>query len=68
MKFLIALVVVFSSLSLNAKTLDVCKKEISFEQTAESSHIDKKKSRRHKKMNRKRKKACHNWAKRSYAG
>jgi hypothetical protein len=68
MKYLIALVVVLSSLSLNAKTLDVCKKDVSFEQTAESSQIDKKKSRRHKKMNRKRKKACHNWSKRSYAG
>ena len=68
MKYLIALVVLFSSLTLNAKNIDVSKKDFSFEQTAVSSHIDKKKSRRHKKTNRKRKKACNNWAKKSYAG
>jgi len=68
MKYLIALVIVFSGLSLQAKTLDVCKKELSIEQTAGTHNIDKKKSRRHKKMNRKRKRACNNWAKRSYAG
>lgn len=33
-----------------------------------SFHIDKKKQRRHKRKNRKRRKACHNWARRSYAG
>ncbi len=69
MKFLIALIVVFSSLTLNAKSLDACKKEsVSFETTAVSSHIDKKKARRHKRMNKRRKKACANWGKRSYAG
>lgn len=68
MKFLVALIVVFSSLSLNAETLNVVKKDVSFEQTAASSHIDKKKARRHKRMNKKRKKACNNWGKRSYAG
>lgn len=69
MKFILALVVVLSSLSLNAKSLDVSTHDFSsVEQTAASSHIDKKKSRRHKKMNKKRKKACSNWAKRSYAG
>jgi hypothetical protein len=69
MKFILALAIVFSTLSLNAKNLDVCAQDFSsVEQTAASSHIDKKKSRRHKKMNKKRKKACSNWAKRSYAG
>jgi len=69
MKFLITLIVVFSSLTLNAKSLDACKKEsVSFETTAISSHIDKKKARRHKRMNKRRKKACANWGKRSYAG
>lgn len=68
MKFLVAFVIMFTSLSLNAKNLDVCKKEASsIEQTAVSSHIDKKKARRHKKMNKRRKKACSNWAKKSYA-
>ena len=69
MKFLIALIVVFSSLTLNAKSLDTCKKEsVSFETTAVFSHIDGKKARRHKRMNKRRKKACANWGKRSYAG
>lgn len=69
MKFLIALIVVFSSLTLNAKSLDTCKKEsVSFETNAVSSHIDKKKARRHKRMNKKRKRACANWDKRSSAG
>ncbi len=69
MKFLIALIVVFSSLTLNAKSLDTCKKEsVSFETTAVSTHIDGKKARRHKRMNKRRKKACANWGKRSYAG
>lgn len=69
MKFLIALIVVFSSLTLNAKSLDVCKKEaVTFETAAVSSHIDGKKARRHKRINKRRKKACANWSKRSYAG
>jgi hypothetical protein len=69
MKFLITLIVVFSSLTLNAKSQDTCKKEsVSFETTAISSHIDKKKARRHKRINKRRKKACANWSKRSYAG
>ncbi len=69
MKFLIALIVVFSSLTLNAKSLDVCKKEsVSFEITTVSSRIDKKKARRHKRMNKRRKRACANWGKRSSAG
>lgn len=69
MKFLITLIILSSSLTLNAKSLDTCKKEaISFETTAVSSHIDGKKARRHKRMNKRRKKACANWSKRSYAG
>jgi hypothetical protein len=69
MKFLITLIVVFSSLALNAKSLDACKKEaVSFETTAVSSHIDGKKARRHKRMNKRRKRACSKWGKRSYAG
>ena len=69
MKFLITLIVLSSSLTLNAKSLDVCKKEaVTFETTAVSSHIDGKKARRHKRMNKRRKKACANWSKRSYAG
>lgn len=68
MRFLVVFIV-FSSLMLNAKSLDVAEKDyLSIEKTADSSHIDKKKSRRHKKMNKRRKKACHNWAKKSYAG
>jgi len=69
MKFLIALFVVFSSLTLNAKSLDVCKNDItSVDQATVFSHIDKKKSRKHKKSNKKRKKSCAKWSKRSYAG
>lgn len=69
MKFLITLIVLSSSLTLNAKSLDACKKEaVTFETTAVSSHIDGKKARRHKRMNKRRKKACANWSKRSYAG
>jgi len=69
MKLAFGLFVVFFSLTLNAKSLDVCTKDFSsVEQTAVSSHIDKKKSRKHKKANKRRKKACSNWAKRSYAG
>lgn len=69
MKFLLAIVLVFSTLSLNAEVLtSSAQGQATFEQSSVSSHIDKKKSRRHKKMNKKRKKACHNWAKRSYAG
>jgi hypothetical protein len=37
-------------------------------ETVASSQIDKKKQRRNKRMNKKRKKACANWSKRSYAG
>ncbi|MEY3236673.1 MAG: hypothetical protein RI883_774 [Bacteroidota bacterium] len=69
MKFLVALIVVLSSLTLNAKSLDVVKKEsVSYETTAVSSHIDGKKARRHKRINKRRKRACANWGKRSYAG
>jgi|APGre2960657404_1045060.scaffolds.fasta_scaffold24977_2 hypothetical protein len=69
MKFLVTLIVVLSSLTLNAKSLDAVKKEsVSYETTAVSSHIDGKKARRHKRMNKRRKRACANWGKRSYAG
>lgn len=37
-------------------------------ETIATSQIDKKKQRRNKRMNKKRKKACDNWSKRSYAG
>lgn len=69
MKILVTLIIVFSSLTLNAKSLNDFKKEsTSFEMTAVSSHIDKKKAKRNKRMNKRRKKACANWSKRSYAG
>lgn len=69
MKFLITLFVVFSTLTLNAASMEVCKNDFtSVDQSTISLNIDKKKSRKHKKSNKRRKKACANWSKRSYAG
>jgi hypothetical protein len=69
MRLLVALIVVFSSLTLSAKNLAVS--VVDFSTSTEitiSSQIDKKKQRKKKRMNKRRKKACSNWAKRSYAG
>gem|GEM_PF-1032953 len=69
MKLLVALIVVFSSLTLSAKSLSVSAVDFSTStETTISSQIDKKKQRKNKRMNKRRKKACSNWAKRSYAG
>ena len=69
MRFLIVLSVLFSSYTLSAKDLSIStvKYSTGTEITA-SSQMDKKKQRRNKRMNKKRKKACNNWSKRSYAG
>lgn len=67
MKFLLSFLIVFSTLSLSANDSVAVSSANSTEMTA-SFHIDKKKQRRHKRMNKKRKRACHNWARRSYAG
>jgi Ni/Co efflux regulator RcnB len=69
MKYLLIIAIALSSFALSAKTSENASKDFMSIQTAEaSSHIDKKKSRRHKKMNKKRKKACKNWARSCYAG
>jgi len=69
MKLLVALIVVFSSLTLSAKSLSVSSVDFSTStETTISSQIDKKKQRKNKRVNKKRKKACNNWSKRSYAG
>jgi hypothetical protein len=67
MKFLLSFLIVFSTLSLSANDTVSVSANSSTENVI-SFHIDKKKQRRHKRTNKKRKKACHNWAKRSYAG
>jgi hypothetical protein len=69
MKLLVALIVVFSSFTLSAKSLSVSAVDFSTStETTISSQIDKKKQRKKNRMNKRRKKACSNWAKRSYAG
>jgi hypothetical protein len=69
MKYLLIIVIALSSLTLSAKTSENVKVDFTSIQSAEaSSHIDKKKSRRHKRMNKKRKKACKSWARSCYAG
>ncbi len=67
MKFLLSFLLVFSTLSISAND-SVTVSPASSTEAVSSFHIDKKKQRRHKRKNRKRRKACHNWARRSYAG
>jgi hypothetical protein len=67
MKFLLSFLIFFSTLSLSANDSVVTSSTNSIE-TIATMRIDKKKQRRHKRMNKKRKRACHNWARRSYAG
>lgn len=67
MKFLLSILIVFSTLSLSANE-SVSVSSVNSTEIIATFRIDKKKQRRHKRMNKKRKKACHNWARRSYAG
>jgi hypothetical protein len=67
MKFLLSFLIFFSTLSLSANDSVGASSTNSIE-TIATMRIDKKKQRRHKRMNKKRKRACHNWARRSYAG
>jgi hypothetical protein len=67
MKFLLSFLLFFTTLSLSAND-SVGVSSTNSTETVATMHIDKKKQRRHKRMNKKRKRACHNWARRSYAG
>ena len=67
MKFLLSFLLFFTTLSLSANDL-VGVSSTNSTETVATMRIDKKKQRRHKRMNKKRKRACHNWARRSYAG
>jgi hypothetical protein len=69
MRLFVFATVLFTSLTLSAKEQSASASVTIYgTETIASSQIDKKKQRRNKRMNKKRRKACHNWAKRSYAG
>ena len=69
MRLFVFSTVLFTSITLSAKeqSASVTVSDYGTE-TIASLQIDKKKQRRNKRMNKKRKKACANWSKRSYAG
>lgn len=69
MRIFVLIAVLFTTLTLSAKEQSVSSTTSKYgTETIASLQIDKKKQRRNKRMNKKRKKACSNWAKRSYAG
>lgn len=65
MKLLIAFVLLISTASIS-QAAETTTKPTS--EVVSKVSTDGKKSRRHKKMNKKRKRACAKWSKRSYAG
>jgi hypothetical protein len=67
MRLFVFATVLFTSITLSAKE-QAASVSVYGTETVASSQIDKKKQRRNKRMNKKRKKACANWSKRSYAG
>ena len=67
MKFLSFFILFFALSSLNAATTSVNQNNETLI-TEHSAFDGKKKDRRHKRINKKRKKACNNWAKKSFAG
>ena len=61
-------IVLLTSFTLSAKEMTVSMVNTDAIETDFASHIDKKKARKNKRISKRRKKACANWAKRSYAG
>jgi hypothetical protein len=68
MKGLFLGVVLLISFTLSAKEVTSSVVNAGSTETVLASHIDKKKARKNKRVSKRRKKACNNWAKRSYAG
>ncbi len=68
MKGLFFGIVLLTSFTLSAKGMTVSMVNTVATETVFTSHIDKKKARKNKRISKRRKKACANWAKRSYAG
>lgn len=65
MKLFLSLVLIFSTVSFSQAAENVSK---SSTELVSKSSLDGKKSRRHKKMNKKRKRSCAKWSKKSFAG